>query len=204
MYRIGLTGSIGTGKSTVLGWLKEWGAVSLDGDVLARRVVEKGCPLLEEIASRFGRDMITADGELDRAKMGALVFRDKAVRAAYNEIMHPAIWQEFEKELAQLEQQGCACVVLDIPLLLELGWQDRVQEVWVVFVPEEVQKERLMKRNGYTKEEAEQRIRSQMPAAEKRKHAQVVIDNSGTLEETKRQVRAAWETVQMNKGERCE
>lgn len=200
MYCIGLTGSIGTGKSTVLNWLKEWGLPSIDGDVVARKVVAKGSPLLEDIRRVFGTAMIRPDGELDRVAMGALIFSDPNARKTYNEMMHPAIWQEMEKAKKEWVAKGCPCVVMDIPLLIELGWQDRVDEVWVVAVQQETQKRRIMNRNHYTEEEAMQRIQSQLSVEEKKKVAHVVIDNEGPLEKTKEQVYQAWKRVQEQMG----
>lgn len=197
MYRIGLTGSIATGKSTVTNMLKELGAFVIDCDKTARDVVASGTRGLAKIEEAFGKEAIAADGSMDRVYIGDLVFRDSGMKKCLENILFPLIFEALNEELLRLEREGATPVVfLDMPLLYEVKYDSYVDEVWLVYVPFEVQLNRLMKRNGYTKEEALLRIHSQIPVDKKKALAQQVIDNSGTLEDTKEQVRSLWETLQ--------
>ena len=197
MYRIGLTGSIATGKSTVTNMLKELGAFVIDCDKTARDVVASGTRGLAKIEAAFGKDAIAADGSMDRVYIGDLVFRNPEMKKRLENILFPLIFEALNEELLRLERAGATPVVfLDMPLLYEVKYDSYVDEVWLVYVPFEVQLNRLMKRNGYTKEEALLRIHSQIPVDKKKALAQQVIDNSGTLEDTKEQVRSLWETLQ--------
>lgn len=198
MYRIGLTGSIATGKSTVTNMLKELGAFVIDCDKTARDVVAPGTRGLAKIEAAFGKDAIGADGSMDRVYIGDLVFRNPEMKKRLENILFPLIFESLDAELLRLEREGATPVVfLDMPLLYEVKYDSYVDEVWLVYVPFEVQLSRLMKRNGYTKEEALLRIHSQMSVDKKKSLAQQVIDNSGTLEDTKEQVRSLWERLQM-------
>lgn len=197
MYRIGLTGSIATGKSTVTNMLKELGAFVIDCDKTARDVVAPGTRGLAKIKEVFGKDAVAADGYMDRVYIGDLVFRNPGMKKRLENILFPLIFEALNEELLRLERAGSTPVVfLDMPLLYEVKYDSYVDEVWLVYVPFEVQLSRLMKRNGYTKEEALLRIHSQIPVDKKKALAQQVIDNSGTLEDTKEQVRSLWETLQ--------
>lgn len=197
MYRIGLTGSIATGKSTVTNMLKELGAFVIDCDKTARDVVAPGTRGLAKIEEAFGKEAIAADGSMDRVYIGDLVFRNPGMKKRLENILFPLIFEALNEELLRLERAGSTPVVfLDMPLLYEVKYDSYVDEVWLVYVPFEVQLNRLMKRNGYTKEEALLRIHSQIPVDKKKDLAQQVIDNSGTLEDTKEQVRSLWETLQ--------
>ena len=198
MYRIGLTGSIATGKSTVTNMLKELGAFVIDCDKTARDVVAPGTRGLAKIEAAFGKDAIGADGSMDRVYIGDLVFRNPEMKKRLENILFPLIFEALDEELLRLERAGATPVVfLDMPLLYEVKYDSDVDEVWLVYVPFEVQLSRLMKRNGYTKEEALLRIHSQISVDKKKSLAQQVIDNSGTLEDTKEQVRSLWERLQM-------
>ena len=198
MYRIGLTGSIATGKSTVTNMLNEYGAFVIDCDKTARDVVAPGTRGLAKIEAAFGKDAIGADGSMDRVYIGDLVFRNPEMKKRLENILFPLIFEALDKELLRLEREGATPVVfLDMPLLYEVKYDSYVDEVWLVYVPFEVQLSRLMKRNGYTKEEALLRIHSQISVDKKKSLAQQVIDNSGTLEDTKEQVRSLWERLQM-------
>ena len=197
MYRIGLTGSIATGKSTVTNMLKELGAFVIDCDKTARDVVAPGTRGLAKIEEVFGKDAVAADGSMDRVYIGDLVFRNPGMKKRLENILFPLIFEALNEELLRLEREGATPVVfLDMPLLYEVKYDSYVDEVWLVYVPFEVQLSRLMKRNGYTKEEALLRIHSQISVDKKKSLAQQVIDNSGTLEDTKEQVRSLWETLQ--------
>lgn len=198
MYRIGLTGSIATGKSTVTNMLKELGAFVIDCDKTAREVVASGTRGLAKIEAAFGKDAVAADGSMDRVYIGDLVFRNPGMKKRLENILFPLIFEALNEELLRLEREESTPVVfLDMPLLYEVKYDSYVDEVWLVYVPFEVQLSRLMKRNGYTKEEALLRIHSQIPVDKKKALAQQVIDNSGTLEDTKEQVRSLWERLQM-------
>ena len=198
MYRIGLTGSIATGKSTVTNMLKELGAFVIDCDKTARDVVAPGTQGLAKIEAAFGKDAVAADGSMDRVYIGDLVFRNPEMKKRLENILFPLIFEALGEELLRLEREGATPVVfLDMPLLYEVKYDSYVDEVWLVYVPFEVQLSRLMKRNGYTKEEALLRIDSQISVDKKKSLAQQVIDNSGTLEDTKKQVRSLWERLQM-------
>jgi len=198
MYRIGLTGSIATGKSTVTNMLKELGAFVIDCDKTARDVVAPGTRGLAKIEEVFGKDVVAADGSMDRVYIGDLVFRNPEMKKRLENILFPLIFEALDEELLRLEREGATPVVfLDMPLLYEVKYDSYVDEVWLVYVPFEVQLSRLMKRNGYTKEEALLRIHSQISVDKKKSLAQQVIDNSGTLEDTKEQVRSLWERLQM-------
>ena len=199
MYRIGLTGSIATGKSTVTNMLKELGAFVIDCDKTARDGVAPGTRGLAKIEAAFGKDAIAADGSMDRVYIGDLVFRNPEMKKRLENILFPLIFEALDEELLRLEREGATPVVfLDMPLLYEVKYDSYVDEVWLVYVPFEVQLSRLMKRNGYTKEEALLRIDSQISVDKKKSLAQQVIDNSGTLEDTKEQVRSLWERLQLS------
>ena len=199
MYRIGLTGSIATGKSTVTNMLKELGAFVIDCDKTARDVVAPGTQGLAKIEAAFGKDAVAADGSMDRVYIGDLVFRNPEMKKRLENILFPLIFEALGEELLRLEREGATPVVfLDMPLLYEVKYDSYVDEVWLVYVPFEVQLSRLMKRNGYTKEEALLRIDSQISVDKKKSLAQQVIDNSGTLEDTKKQVRSLWERLQLS------
>ena len=198
MYIIGLTGSIASGKSTVSRILSQCGAPIVDADIIARAVAERGEVGWQKIVETFGEGVLQENGELDRGKVGEMIFRDASKRAELDRIMHPIILERMEAEVDMYEAKGEQIVILDVPLLLELGWQDKVSAVWLVAVSPDTQKRRLMARNSLTEEQAAVRIASQMSIEEKRRYADVIINNDGTLEETEETVRARWhETKQM-------
>ena len=169
MYRIGLTGSIATGKSTVTNMLKELGAFVIDCDKTARDVVAPGTRGLAKIEEVFGKDAVAADGSMDRVYIGDLVFRNPGMKKRLENILFPLIFEALDEELLRLEREGATPVAfLDMPLLYEVKYDSYVDEVWLVYAPFEVQLSRLMKRNGYTKEEALLRIHSQISVDKKR------------------------------------
>lgn len=191
---VGLTGSIATGKSTVSRMLQEAGIPVVDADIAARQVVEKGTPILKKIEKTFGKEVIQADGTLDRAALGARIFEDEEARKQLNAITHPAIREWMDVERRRLEEQQHPVIVLDIPLLVENQLVDTVDEVIVVSVDEQTQCERLMKRDQLSKEEAQERIITQLPVKEKERHATYVIDNRHSERETLKQVNAILKT----------
>jgi dephospho-CoA kinase len=193
---VGLTGGIGSGKSTVAGMLERVGASLIDVDAVVRELQQPGAPLLEEIAAAFGPEVIDAHGALEREALGAIVFRDPEARQTLNRIVHPKLGAEVAPRLAQARQAGIPLVVLDIPLLFEgrrAGSRGasamHFDATVVVWVPRETQIERQLLRERYDRDEAERRIDAQMPLDEKRALADFVIDNSGSLADTERQVR---------------
>jgi len=190
---VGLTGGIACGKSTVSGMLEARGAAIVDADRIARDVVLPGQPALQDIREAFGDDVLLADGTLNRKALGAVVFGDEAARRKLEAILHPRIRAEMARQMADWnEREPGRLVVVDIPLLYESGLDKRFdfEEIIVVYVPREVQLERLMKRDGLSSEAAEQRLDAQMPIERKKELADVVIDNSGSLEQTEAQVEA--------------
>jgi len=195
---IGLTGSIASGKSTVAKMLKEYGLPIVDADVVARVVVEPGTETLAKIAEAFGQDVITENGEMDRAKVGSIIFHDESNRKVLNEIIHPAIRAEMLRQRDEHLANGAKTVIMDIPLLFESKLQHFVEKILVVTVSEETQLKRLMERNNLSKEEAIARISSQLPLSEKEKGADAVIDNNGSFEETQKQLETIlrnWEVI---------
>ncbi len=188
MRVLAVTGGIGSGKSTVLGMFTELGADTVDADQLAREVVQPGEPALAEIVQAFGDAMLLPDGSLDRARLGALVFSDTDARLRLNAITHPRIHQRMTEEVdARRRRNGV--LVLDIPLLYENGRADIAEAVVVVWVDAKTQLTRLVERDGFSEAEARRRLAAQMPLDEKRALADHVVDNRGSLEETRRQVR---------------
>jgi dephospho-CoA kinase len=194
---IGLSGGIGTGKSTVARMLEELGAVVIDADAIVHELQAPGQPLLAEIAAEFGPGLIDASGALDRAALGAIVFRDPEARARLGRIVHPKVGAAMIGRLAAARASGARLVVLDIPLLFEgrkAGTGSAallaMDATVLAYAPEALQIERQVARDGCDRDEAVRRVRAQMPIEEKRAAADHVIDNSGTLEDTERQVRA--------------
>ncbi len=184
----GLTGGIASGKSTVARMLSAAGARVVDADRIAREVVQPGRQAWQAVKARFGKGVVQPDGALDREKLGRLVFRDPALKRDLEQIVHPFVFRQMATELRSLAAaHPDAVVILDIPLLIESGL-DRVLPLTVlVHVPEAVQLARLVRRDGLTAVDARARIRAQMPIDAKRAHADVIIDNAGSLEATRRQ-----------------
>jgi len=197
---IGLSGGIGTGKSTVARYLAGLGATVIDADSIVRELQAPGAPLLDEIADAFGAGIIDAEGALDRAALADTVFRDPDARARLARIVHPKVRALMKERTARAQAAGAALIVLDIPLLFEgreIGSGDAstlpLDVTVLVYAPEQAQIQRQMKRNGCDREEALRRIRAQLPIEDKRAMADVVIDNSGSIEETERQARELYE-----------
>lgn len=187
-FIIGLTGGIASGKSTVSNMLKELGIPVIDADEEARLAVEKGEKAYNAIVDHFGEAILMDDGSIDRAKLGAIIFKDEEKRLVLNSIVHPAVRERMLQKREQYRSNGHHFIVLDIPLLFESRLTAMVDKVIVVYVDDLVQLERLKKRNGFTEEEAQERIASQMPLKDKQKLADAVINNNGTIEETKKQL----------------
>lgn len=190
---VGLTGSIATGKSTVSRMFAHLGARVIDADLLAREVVMPGQPAYARIVEEFGRQVVQADGSVDRKALAAVVFADAARRKRLEEITHPAIGARQRRILSVLDEEAFEGVVIwDAALLFEGGGTAKMDRVVVVYADPEAERRRLMERDGLSDADARARIGSQMPIAEKAKLAHHVIDNSGRREETERQVRAVY------------
>ena len=188
MFKLGLTGGIATGKTTISNYLKSINIPVLDADEYARKVVEPGTPGLAEITNTFGEQILQPDGSLNRKLLGQIVFNDSSARQTLNDITHPRIQQMMADELHRLAEQQIPLVILDIPLLLENRNVAGADAVMVVTIPESLQLTRLMQRNNLTEKEAQSRISAQMPLNKKKKLADFVIDNSGTISNTQKQV----------------
>ncbi|MED2983322.1 dephospho-CoA kinase [Bacillus thuringiensis] len=185
---IGLTGGIASGKSTVSEMFRELSIPVIDADVIAREVVEQGKPAYNKIVEVFGAEVLQQDGELDRPRLGSIVFYNEEKRLQLNKIVHPAVREEMNRKKEMYIKEGMQAVVLDIPLLFESKLTSLVDRILVVAVKPHTQLERLMKRNNFSEEEATARIQSQMPLEEKVKNADEVINNDGTIMGTKTQL----------------
>ncbi|GIV85918.1 MAG: dephospho-CoA kinase [Candidatus Roseilinea sp.] len=187
---IGLTGNIATGKSTVARMLRELGAVVIDADQVAREVVRPGQPALDQIVRAFGSGVLLPNGELDRPKMARLVFGDADRLKQLEAIIHPAVREAMWRAIRA--QPDDAVVVIEVIKLFESGWARECDQVWVTHCPPEMQVARLVSDRGLSLTEARMRIEAQNPQADKLARADVVIDTSGSLEDTRRQVETAW------------
>ena len=193
MKIIGLTGGIACGKSTVSTELRARGAAIIDADALAHELSQPHQPIYNAYVERFGREIVTADGTLDRAAIARRVFADPAVRAEVEAIAHPIIRRAAEERLRAARDENKRAAVLDVPLLFEAGWDALADETWVVALPREEQLARLLTRDtSMDAGEARARIAAQMPLAEKCARADVVIDNSGTVEEIREYIGKLW------------
>jgi dephospho-CoA kinase len=196
MLRVGLTGGIATGKTTVAAILRELGCHLLDDDKIAHHLIERGAAAYEDVVREFGRNILTADGRVDRKKLGAIVFADPARLARLNAIVHPRVLETQERELDAIERADPqAIAVVEAALLIEAGYASKLDCLVVTWCTPEQQLARLTRQDadgvagrGLTLEQARQRIAAQMPVEEKRRMADEVIDCSGSLEQTREQV----------------
>jgi len=188
--RVGLTGGIASGKSTVSAILAELGAVIIDGDKLAREVVERGQPGLDQVVAAFGPEILTPDGDMDRAKVGQIVFNDEAKRKVLEGIVHPLVFERYAALEASAPKDGL--VVHDIPLLAESGRADTFDAVIVVETPAEVQVERMLRDRGWTQADAESRIAAQATPQQRRAIATHLIVNAGTRDDLRARVEAVY------------
>ncbi len=199
MRLVGLTGGIASGKSTVTEMFRRLGASVIDADQVARDVVRPGQPAFEEIARRFP-GTLDAHGQLDRAALAARIFSDSAERAALNALVHPRIQAEVQRRTDMLRKAGESTVLYDAALLIENGLHHAMEGVILVWVPLPVQRARLMARDGLTQAEADRRIGAQAPLDDKRAAATWVVDNTGSLEQTRTQVVEIWKALQGGAG----
>lgn len=185
---IGLTGGIASGKSTISSILKAVGWPVIDADLIARQIVMPGSKGLEQIVNRFGPQMLNSDGTLDRKKLGKMVFDDPKKLSDLDKIEHPLIQEAINSQLDEFKKQHLPVVVLDVPLLFETGMDEECDLTVLAVVDQATQLKRLMKRDQISKMDAVKKISSQMSLKEKMQRADVIIDNNGTLEQTRSQV----------------
>ncbi len=189
MGYFGLTGGVASGKSTVARMFEELGAKVIDADRIGHELLGSTQPPYNEIVRRFGKEVLAASGEIDRRRLGAIVFSDAAKLRELNAILHPRIIERVEAEAQRYRAQDPRAVILvDAALIFEAGIGSRFEKLLVAWCPPEMQIERLMAKAGLSRKKAEQRVASQIPADEKRRRADYVIDCSGSLEDTRKQV----------------
>ena len=192
MKVIGITGGIGSGKSTVAGFLADLGAVVIDADKVGHEVFAPNTEAWRRVVVAFGRQLLASDGEIDRKQLGKIVFNDPDALARLNQILHPRIQWMVQARLDEYQQQGIKVVVLEAILLIEGGWASLVDEVWVTLASQDTVLQRLEQRSGLTHEESLARIRNQLPAAERLQYADVVIDTDGSLDKVRETVMELW------------
>jgi len=204
MKVIGLTGGIGSGKSTVSGFLKELGAVIIDADRVWHGALKPDTELWRGVVTVFGNEIVKPNGGIDRKRLGEIVFASPEALARLNNIMHPHIYNMVKAQLEEYRRRGVGVVVLEAPLLIDVPLSlgagepsllDEVDEVWVTVAPEFTVFKRLKEKSGLSEEQALARIHSQLPSEERIKHADVVIDTDCSLEELKQKVRALWDKL---------
>jgi len=204
MRVIGLTGGIGSGKSTVSQFLAELGATIIDVDKIWHEALKPDTEIWRKIVAAFGTEVVKPNGEIDRKKLGEIVFANPEALARLNNIMHPYIYTTVKAQLGEYRRQGVEVVVLELPLLVEVplslragqpSLSDEVDEVWVTVAPESTVLKRLKKKLGLSEQEILARIRSQLPSEERTKHADVVIDTDCRLDELKAKVRELWQKL---------
>ena len=194
MKLIGLTGGVGSGKSTVAGILRDLGADIVDADEASHAVYAPGTPGFDAVVREFGPEYVRG-GQIDRERLGRLVFEDGDARGRLNAIVHPLVRDWMAERTHEAAERGAEVVIQDVPLLYENGLEDLFSSVVLVYVPEDVQLERLVEGRGLDEDRARAMIAAQMPIDEKRRRAHHVIDNSGTREETRRQVEEMWAQI---------
>jgi len=192
MFVVGVTGGIGTGKSEIARILGKLGAVLIDADQLGHEAYKPKTATWIKVVGTFGSGILQSDDYIDRKGLGAIVFNNATEMTKLNTIMWPAIGQMIRDRLGQFESTGSSVVVLEAAVMIEAGWGSLVDEVWVSVAPEEVVVERLRARNGLSQAAAQERIRAQMPQTERTRHAQVVIENHGGLDELEKQLQDLW------------
>ena len=196
MKVIGLTGGIGSGKSTVSQFLAELGAVILDADKAGHETFQPDTEAWREVVAAFGQEILSPDGEIDRKKLGEIVFGHPESLLRLNQIMHPRMYEMMKARIEEYRRQGVAVVVLEAALLIEASWASLVDEVWITVASEARILERLKEQRGLAEEQTLARIRSQLPSEERIKHADVVINNDGDLHAVKAKVKELWARLQ--------
>lgn len=196
MFVIGLTGGIASGKSTAAEQLRALGAVVIDADRLGWRVYDPGTPGFQKVVNEFGHEIVDEDGTVNRQVLGGKVFGDPEEMKRLNDIAWPEIRRLAQTEIAECRRRGAEVVVLEAAVLIEAGWQDLVDEVWVVSAKPAVALERLVKRNGLTEEAAQTRLDAQLTNRDRESEADVKIDNSEKLERFEKRVKTQWRRLQ--------
>jgi dephospho-CoA kinase len=192
MHVIGLTGGIGTGKSTVAQFLEEQGATVISADLVGHEVYTPGRPSYHELIEAFGPRVVAPDGSIDRKRLGSIVFADPKELAKLNAIVHPRMKGMMRERLQEMERDGLDVAVIEAAILLEAGWDDLTDEIWVTVAPPETAAHRVAERSRLPLEQVLERIRSQMTNEERTKRADIVIDTSGDMESTRRQAAEQW------------
>jgi len=192
MLAIGLTGGIGTGKSEVSRVLRELGATVIDADRVGHEAYRPHSPIWREVVAAFGEGILQSTGEIDRKRLGAIVFSNPDARARLNAIMHPRMAESIRQDIKELQKRGIEVVVVEAALLIEAGWDSLVDEIWVTYSPEEVVVERLRSRNNLSEKEIKSRIRSQLPLEERARRAHVLVNNSGSIDKLREEVESLW------------
>lgn len=195
MKVIGLTGGIGSGKSTISRFLAELGAVVIDADKVGHEVFNPGTEAYRDVISEFGKEILSPTGEIDRKKLGAIVFNDAEALNRLNKIMHPRMYQMIEHQIEELRKKRVDVVVLEAAVLIEAKWFPLVDEVWVTVTPESAVVKRLKEQRGLAEEQTLARVRSQLSQEERLKYADVVINNIGDLDEVKAKIKELWEQL---------
>lgn len=197
---IGLTGGIASGKSVVSGMLAERGALVIDADKVGHEAYAPGSECYLAVVDAFGREIVGTDGEIDRKALGGKVFGDPAQRKRLEGIVWPWMRATMDERLQRLREDGVPVVVLEAAVLIEADWIPIVDQVWLVTVPPQLARERIMTRNGLTAEQADQRIAAQLSNEQRAEHAQVIIENGGTLDELAQRVAAEWDKLAVAAG----
>jgi dephospho-CoA kinase len=192
---IGLTGGIGSGKSTVSKFLAELGAVIIDADKIGHEVYRPDTDTWRQLVKTFGSGILAADNTVDRKKLGAIVFGNRQELQRLNAIIHPQITAEIKKRIAEYRRRGVKVIILDAPVLLEANAENLVDEVWVVVADEGNVIKRAVARTGLTEQQIRDRIRLQLQNAERTKNARVVINNNGTPEDLRGKIQELWEQI---------
>ena len=192
--KVGLTGGIASGKSTVTEILESLGAKIIDADKVAHQLMEPKKELWQKIIDAFGQKILTENEEIDRDKLGNLIFNDSQKKKKIDQLSHPIIISEIESRLETLEQDN-QIIIADIPLLIEADLMDLFQEVWVVYVKKEIQINRLMNRDNIDRKQAVAKIESQMSLKEKKKYADRIINNNGSVSQLEKQVKKIWREI---------
>ena len=196
MFTIGLTGNLGTGKTTVSEMMAELGAILINADKLGHELFQPDNPTYHEIIATFGEIILTPDNEIDRQKLSQLVFADTAALTRLNQIMHPKMYQIVQKRIERYRNQGAKVIVLEAALLIEANWVALVDEIWVTAAPEAEIVKRLTGQRGLSEKQILERLHSQMSSEEKTKQANVVINTDCTINELKTKMAELWQKLQ--------
>lgn len=201
MLTVGLTGGIGSGKSTVAKMLAELGAPSFDADKVGHDIYNPGGPAYKDVIAAFGEGIVAPDGTIDRKKLGPIVFADSAQLKRLESIVHPRMFERMREMVARMRAQGIkAPIVIEAAILIEAKWQPLFDEIWLVVAPRERVIERVELERGLKREQTEARIKAQLSDEERRKHASLVIDNSGSIEELRAKVAVLWRELVARNG----